>query len=170
VLGLSEYRFIGIFRFKDGKANAALHYDRENPAVTAVTEVSDSATYCCHVRDSKGHDRRRLRDALPRLPSEPGIGSAHLLEGAATPPMTNEQRIRGADAGVDWAVLATGYSPDAGPDSPNTISNTPGSRPMARAMPRTRSTAWSTRSPIAMSWGNRSRHAAQRRTCDASHL
>lgn len=54
-----------------------------------------------------------LHDVLPRLPSEPGIGSAHLLEGAATPPMTNEQRIRGADAGVDWAVLVTGYSADA---------------------------------------------------------
>ena len=33
----------------------------------------------------------------------------HLLEGAATPGMTNEQRIRGADAGVDWALLVTGY-------------------------------------------------------------
>ena len=54
-----------------------------------------------------------LRDALPPLASEAGIGSAHLLEGAATPPMTNEQRIRGADAGVDWAVLVTGYSADA---------------------------------------------------------
>jgi len=54
-----------------------------------------------------------LRDALPPVVSEPGIGSAHLLEGAATPPMTNEQRIRGADAGVDWAVLVTGYSADA---------------------------------------------------------
>lgn len=54
-----------------------------------------------------------LRDTLPRLSTEPGVGSAHLLEGAATPPMTNEQRIRGADAGVDWAVLVTGYSPDA---------------------------------------------------------
>ena len=26
--------------------------------------------------------------------------------------MTNEQRIRGADAGVDWALLVTGYSQD----------------------------------------------------------
>jgi hypothetical protein len=54
-----------------------------------------------------------LRDALPQLPSKPGIGSVHLLEGAATPGMTNEQRIRGADAGVDWAVFVTGYSQDA---------------------------------------------------------
>jgi len=54
-----------------------------------------------------------LQDILPQLPSRPGIGSAHLFEGALTPPMTNEQRIRGADAGVDWAVLVTGYNQDA---------------------------------------------------------
>ena len=54
-----------------------------------------------------------LQDALPRLPSKPGIGSVHLLEGAVTPAMTNEQRIRGADAGVDWALFLTGYSQDA---------------------------------------------------------
>lgn len=53
-----------------------------------------------------------LREALARLASAPGIGSVHLFEGALTPAMTNEQRIRGADAGVDWALLATGYSRD----------------------------------------------------------
>ena len=51
-----------------------------------------------------------LQDTLPQLPSTPGIGSVHLLERALTPPMTNEQRIRGADAGVDLALLVTGYS------------------------------------------------------------
>ena len=51
-----------------------------------------------------------LQDILPSLPSRPGIGSVHLFEGALTPAMTNEQRLRGADAGVDWALLATGYS------------------------------------------------------------
>lgn len=54
-----------------------------------------------------------LQDVLPPLPSTRGIGSVHLLEGALTPPMTNEQRIRGPDAGVDWALLVTGYSQDA---------------------------------------------------------
>jgi hypothetical protein len=51
--------------------------------------------------------------ALPGLPSRPGLGSVHLLESAVTPAMTNEQRIRGADAGVDWAVVLTGYERDA---------------------------------------------------------
>jgi len=57
--------------------------------------------------------RSLLQDILPQLPSRAGIGSAHLFEGAATPPMTTEQRIRGADAGIDWALLITGYSQDA---------------------------------------------------------
>jgi hypothetical protein len=54
-----------------------------------------------------------LQDILPEFASRAGIGSAHLFEGAQTPPMTNEQRIRGADAGVDWALLLTGYAQDA---------------------------------------------------------
>jgi hypothetical protein len=48
-------------------------------------------------------------DFLRSLPARAGIGSVHLLEGAVAAPMTNEQRIRGADAGVDWALLVTGY-------------------------------------------------------------
>jgi hypothetical protein len=50
-----------------------------------------------------------LQDLLPQLEGKAGIGSGHLLEGAITPQMTNEQRIRGADANVDWALLVTGY-------------------------------------------------------------
>ena len=52
-------------------------------------------------------------DALPRMAEAPGLGSAHLLESATTAVMTNEQRIRGADAGIDWAVVVTAYEPDA---------------------------------------------------------
>jgi GAF domain-containing protein len=54
LLGLTDYRFIGIWRFNDGHANAAVHVDRENPSVMRSQEVPDSATYCCYVRDSKG--------------------------------------------------------------------------------------------------------------------
>jgi hypothetical protein len=52
-------------------------------------------------------------ELLPALPQRAGLVGAHLLEGARTPPMTNEQRLRGADAGVDWAVFVTGYDTDA---------------------------------------------------------
>jgi hypothetical protein len=48
-------------------------------------------------------------EALPALPTRPGMASVHLLESAAPPAMTNEQRIRGADAAVDWALVLTGY-------------------------------------------------------------
>ena len=50
---------------------------------------------------------------LPQLPSRPGLGSVHLLRGALAAAMTSEQRIRGVDAGVDWALMATGYDPEA---------------------------------------------------------
>lgn len=63
--------------------------------------------------ESESSLRDGLLQALAPLPSTPGIGSAHLFEGALTPQMTNEQRIRGADAGFDWALFVTGYSQDA---------------------------------------------------------
>jgi hypothetical protein len=52
-------------------------------------------------------------DVLRRLPSQPGLGGAHLLRGAAQARMTNEQRIRGADAAVDSALIVTGYDEPA---------------------------------------------------------
>lgn len=50
-----------------------------------------------------------VNEAMPQLTRQRGIGSAHLLEGALRAAMTNEQRIRGADAGVDWALIVTGH-------------------------------------------------------------
>jgi hypothetical protein len=50
---------------------------------------------------------------MPQLPMRAGLGSVHLLRSGLAPEMTSEQRIRGADAGVDWALLATGYERDA---------------------------------------------------------
>jgi len=50
-----------------------------------------------------------LEQVLPTLPTKRGIGSAHLLEGASPAPMTREQRIRGADATVDAALMVMGY-------------------------------------------------------------
>ena len=57
--------------------------------------------------------RRLVEEALPALVTRPGIGSAHLFESGPKPPMTDEQRIRGADAGFDWALVVTGYDEDA---------------------------------------------------------
>ena len=52
-------------------------------------------------------------EVMPRLAARPGLGSIHLLLNTLAPSMTSEQRIRGADAGVAWALLATGYQQDA---------------------------------------------------------
>jgi hypothetical protein len=52
-------------------------------------------------------------DTLPRLSSMRGLGSAHLFEAALTADMTKEQQIRGADEGVGWVLLVTGYDDDA---------------------------------------------------------
>lgn len=54
-----------------------------------------------------------LEDVVAQLPGRPGIGSAHLLEAAAATSMTSEQRIRGADASIDCALLVTAYAPQA---------------------------------------------------------
>ena len=52
-------------------------------------------------------------EALPALPGTPGVVGAHLFEAALSPEMTQEQRIRGKDGGVDWELLVTGYDADA---------------------------------------------------------
>ncbi|BAO29168.1 hypothetical protein SUTH_01368 [Sulfuritalea hydrogenivorans sk43H] len=54
-----------------------------------------------------------LEQALPGVPGTTGLGSAHLLQAAQTAAMTAEQRIRGADRGVDSALVITGYDSGA---------------------------------------------------------
>lgn len=54
-------------------------------------------------------NRWLLEEALPGATTLPGLGSAHLLQGAQAAAMTSEQRIRGADRAVDSAIIVTGY-------------------------------------------------------------
>ena len=58
-------------------------------------------------------DRWLLEEALRAVPRRPGLCSAHLLRGTQTAAMTREQRIRGADRGVDTAIIVTGYDSSA---------------------------------------------------------
>jgi hypothetical protein len=61
---------------------------------------------------SKGTESRArasLSTAVHALASRRGVTSAHLLEPGAPPPMTEEQALRGRDAGLGWVLLATGY-------------------------------------------------------------
>jgi len=50
VLRRSNYRFISIFRFRDGLATSAVHVDREDLKIIQAGEVADTATYCSYVR------------------------------------------------------------------------------------------------------------------------
>ncbi len=54
LLDYTDYRYIGIFRFDGAKVKAVVFYDRENPGMMASSEMPESATYCCFVRDGKG--------------------------------------------------------------------------------------------------------------------
>ena len=58
-------------------------------------------------------NRWLLEEALRAVPQMPGLGSAHLLQGAQSAEMTHEQRIRGADRAVDSAIIVTGYDHNA---------------------------------------------------------
>ena len=71
LLSLTDYRFIAIFRFENGKANAAAYVDRENPELLGIAEAPEQATYCCFVRDSGGVFTTADSMQDPRLDSHP---------------------------------------------------------------------------------------------------
>lgn len=63
----------------------------------------------------EAHDEEALRDwlaaqVMPPLPTCTGLASAVLLRSGLQAELTVEQRIRGPDAGVDWALLVTGFA------------------------------------------------------------
>ena len=71
LLALTDYRYIGIWRFQDGRSAPALHFDRQRPAETRVDDVPEAATYCTLVRD--GIAPFKTADSLldPRLATHP---------------------------------------------------------------------------------------------------
>lgn len=50
---------------------------------------------------------------LPLLPKARGVTGVDLLQSQALPAQTEEQKIRGKDAAVDWVMLIGGYDADA---------------------------------------------------------
>jgi prophage antirepressor-like protein len=75
-----------------------------------------SHTVCWSLQNRKPAETRLrtwlVGQVLPQLRRRP-VSPVFTSEGTLTPQMTNEQRIRGADAGVDWAILVTGYRQEA---------------------------------------------------------
>jgi hypothetical protein len=63
--------------------------------------------------DAQSSLRAKLADVMQEIPARRGLGSVHLLEEALPAQMTAEQRMRGADAGLGWAMLVTGYGREA---------------------------------------------------------
>jgi|GEM_PF-3518119 len=83
VLRQSDYRFIGIFRFRNGKATSAVHVDRMDLDDLQAATVDEAATYCTFVRDAAapfvtvdatrdprtaGHDARAVVRAYAGIP------------------------------------------------------------------------------------------------------
>jgi GAF domain-containing protein len=93
LLHLTDFRFIGIFRFRDGMATAAAHVDRENPAELRTAEVADSATYCCYVHN--GRQAFTTLDAMadPRLLAH--VARAAVRAYAGVPVMDSEGTVLG---------------------------------------------------------------------------
>ena len=54
LVGLTDYRFISIFRFDGNKVRSVVHYDINAPHVLATQEETIDSTYCCYVRDNQG--------------------------------------------------------------------------------------------------------------------
>lgn len=71
LLALSDYRFIGIWRFRDGRSAAAVHYDSANPTQERADEVPESATYCTMVRDARRPFSTPDSTQDPRLADHP---------------------------------------------------------------------------------------------------
>jgi hypothetical protein len=85
---------LGSFGLGQGEAAALIRFTPEESRAAAL-------------------NRWLLEEALPATARTAGLGSAHLLQGAQTAAMTNEQRIRGADRGVASALIVTGYDGNA---------------------------------------------------------
>ena len=99
-----------------GKAAMLLSFDIVPEAIAEHDESLDtlsSDAYLERLDHPTPWTSRMMPHYRGMTPEGRGIGSAHLLVGALSAQMTNEQRIRGADAGVDWALLTTGYDQHA---------------------------------------------------------
>jgi len=71
LLELTDYRYIGIWRFQDARAAAAAHVDRENPDEQHAQEVPETATYCTLVRDQRAPFKTADSELDPQLGLHP---------------------------------------------------------------------------------------------------
>jgi GAF domain-containing protein len=93
LLQRTDYRFLAIFRFQEGRATAAAFVDRAHPEQAWTDEVPANATYCCYVRDARGAFTTADALADPRLVGHPARESVQAYHGV--PIMTPEGEILG---------------------------------------------------------------------------
>jgi hypothetical protein len=106
LLQRSDYRFLAIFRFEEGRATAAAFVDRARPEQAWTDEVPANATYCCYVRDARG--AFTTADALAR----PGTDRPRADDAGGCVPGTRTPRAalprRGYFAGMaSWGGAAS---------------------------------------------------------------
>ncbi|MCS4510025.1 GAF domain-containing protein [Xylophilus ampelinus] len=90
---LSDYRYIGVWRFHDGRAAAAVHVDRHNPFEERAPDVPETATYCTLVRDSGRPFSTADSHADPRLVTHPARDAVRTYCGV--PLMDSEGTVLG---------------------------------------------------------------------------
>lgn len=93
LLGLTDFRYIAIFRRRGDKAAAAAYYDREQPEVMAVDEVPASATYCQLAIESRAPFVTANAPRDPRLELHPARQAVQSYSGV--PVMTPEGELLG---------------------------------------------------------------------------
>lgn len=52
--GLTDYRFVSIFRFENGNTVSVAHVDRDDPTAVHTADAPTDSAYCCYVRDTNG--------------------------------------------------------------------------------------------------------------------
>ena len=115
---------LGSFGVGQGGAAALLRFSADDDRITSL-------------------QRWLLDEALPAVPQMTGLGSAHLLKGAQAAAMTTEQRIRGADRGIDWALIVTGYDSRAVADCATNLGDDGGLRGRGALEPSCATYRWS---------------------------
>ena len=93
LLAHTEYRFLGLWRFQDGRAAAAIHVDREDPDSLRTAEVPDTATYCSFVREQQRPFATVDAGADARLADHPARDTVRSYCGV--PIMTSEGEVLG---------------------------------------------------------------------------
>lgn len=89
----TDFRYAGVFRFRDELATAAAYYDREQPQIERIDEVPDTDTYCIYVRSGREPFATADAQADTRLTTHPA--RAHYRTYVGVPILAPEGELLG---------------------------------------------------------------------------